>query len=150
MVASVVKWEALVTDRGDIITTAFNDLANNDLAASSEIDNGTNLDTYGWIEINVTFGSSPNDTNPSIDIYLSIALDNTNYSTAPVTSGTNQDLFVCSIPVQKNTSAQRLISPRPILLPACKFKLYADNQTGVAFPSSGSTLALYTANLESQ
>lgn len=149
MVAAV-NWEAAASG-SSVLTTELNSLANNTMsAASGAYDNGTNLDIYAWFELNVTFGTNPSDTPPTVDLYMAKALDGTNYETAPVTGGAGQQHeFVGSFTVLANTSAQR-ITLGPVLLPPCKVKFYLDNQTGQTMAASGNTLHVYPANLESQ
>ncbi|MFQ5433931.1 MAG: hypothetical protein ACE5FD_03560 [Anaerolineae bacterium] len=119
-------------------------------AASTEVANQTNLDTLAWFELNVTFGTAPSDTNPTVDVYMATAPDGTNYETAPLTGGANQGhMFVGSFPIQKVTSAQRIVIG-PIALPPTKLKVYLDNQTGQAMAASGNTLDIITDNLEGQ
>ncbi len=145
---SAVNWEGALSG-SEILNTGAT-LANNTMsAASSEVDNSSALDVYAWLELNVTFGTNPSDTPPTVDVYMTRALDGSNYEDAPATGGANQPhLFVGSFTVLANTSAQRIMLG-PILLPPCKVKFYCDNQTGQTM-SSGWTLDIYPANLESQ
>lgn len=151
MAVSAILWQAAATSRGTILTTQLNALANNTITAEgTAFDNSTNLDFYGWLELAVTFGSAPTDSVPTVDVYFSKSIDGTNYESAPVTGGVDcSDQWVCSFPVRKVTTAQKKIIG-PILLPPGKWKASIDNQTGVAFPASGSTLSLYTDNAEAQ
>ena len=148
---SKVLWANAPSVTADIITTQLNSLSNNTISsASSEVDNSVNLDTFYWLELNVTFGSAPTDANPNVDVYATKALDGTNYETAPVTGGTDCGYqYVGSFPVRKNTSAQN-IQIGPFAMPPTKLKFYLDNQTGVAFPASGSTVDIVVNNLEGQ
>ena len=147
---SAVKWQAAPT-KTQIMTTQLDGLANNTISsASTEVDNSVNLDTYAWLELNVTFGSAPSDANPTVDVYMAKAPDGTNYESAPLTGGAQQGhMFIGSFPVQKVTSAQRIVVG-PIPLPPTKFQLYLDNQTGQAMAANGNTLDIYTDNLEGQ
>lgn len=147
---SAVKWEAAPSET-TVLTTQLDTLANNTItAASSAYDNRTNLNTYFWIQLNVTFGSSPTDTAPTVDIYIVKSMDGTNYDTSPPTGGADfGETFLVGIPTQKTTSAQQK-TVGPFLMPPAGVKFLADNQTGVAFPASGSTIKIFTANLEGQ
>jgi len=149
--ASKLIWEASFASCGNVLSMELNSLANDTItAAGSAVDNTTNLDVYGWLELNVTFGSSPTDSVPTVDVYMSISADGTNYASDPVTSGVDCGLQqIISIPTRKVTSAQRKVVG-PFLLPPGKFKFLLDNQTGVSFPASGSTVTLYTSNIEGQ
>lgn len=151
MAVSPIKWQAGPVSRSTILTTELNAHPNNTMsAAGTAIVNTTNLDTLGELELKVTFVSAPTDAAPTVDVYFAKSLDGTNYSSAPVTGGVDcAQLFFVSIPVRKVTSAQ-VITVGPLLLPSGNWKPYVDNQTGVAFPATLSTLALYTENFEAK
>ncbi len=148
---SAVKWEAPLVSRGSVLTTQLNSLANDDISAVGPLlDNSVNLDMYGWLEINVNFASAPTDSTPTLDVALSMAADGTNYDDAPVTGLVQQGhLLSFSVEVRKISTAQRILYG-PIPLPPGKLKFALDNQCGVAFPATGSTMTLYTNNVESQ
>ncbi len=145
---SALKWEAASTSTTLVSSGAS--LADNTIsAASTEYDNSTNLNTYGWLEFTGTFSVAPSDSNPTVDIYVAQAPDGTNYQDAPLTGGAQQtEMYVISVPVQKLTTAQRVVVG-PIPLSPHKAKYYADNQTGQTL-SAAWTLTLYTNNLEGQ
>ena len=149
MVAAI-KWEG-TSSATEIMTTALNSLADNTIsAASTEVDNSTGLNTFMWFELNAIFGTSPDDANPTVDLYIIQAPDGTNYASAPITGGVDQDhLILVNIPVRKVTSAQRLVVG-PFPAPPHKIKVYADNQTGQSMAASGNTIDIYVNNLESQ
>jgi len=150
---SVLKWEAASTANTLVSSGAV--VANDSISGpSTAYDNSVNLNTYGWLEFVGTFGATPDASNPTLDIYMAQAPDGTNYQDAPLTGGANQtEMYVISIPVQKNTASQR-ITVGPIPLPPHKFQLYLDNQAGASASTinlnSGWTLKLYTNNLEGQ
>lgn len=148
---SAVKWEAALSVVTGIITTALNALANNTISAvSTEVDNSAGLDTFFWLELNVTFAVAPSDANPSVDVYATRALDGTVYETAPLTGGVDAgQTYIGSFPVQKVTSAQ-VLRIGPFGFEPMKHKFLLDNQTGQAFPATGSTLDIATNNLEGQ
>jgi len=145
---SALKWEAASTS--NTLVSSGASLSNNTIsAASTAYDNKTNLNTYGWLEFTGTFSVAPSDTSPTLDIYFSESADGTNYQDAPLTGGADQgEMHVTSIPIQKVTSAQRIVVG-PVALPPNALKAYADNQTGQTL-SSAWTLKLYTNNLEAQ
>lgn len=138
-----VKYEA-----GSITTllsTELNSLANgSSTALGTEYDNSTNLYLWGMFECNVTFGTNPTAGN-LLNLYLVPAPDGTNYDdgsssvTPPVTG------YVGGFPVRAVTSAQKIPlgvtnPPTMIPLPPTKFKILLINNSGQAFPSSGSTV----------
>ncbi len=152
MVAAV-KWETTSTDRGGIDTGAT--LADNTMsAASAEVDNATNLDTMGYLELSTSdhtalFSVAPDDANPSVDIYMTQAPDGTNYESIPVTGGADQgSKYIGSFPVEKNTT-QATVVIGPIALPPTKFKYYADNQSGQTLTAEWE-VTLWSNNLEGQ
>ena len=126
-------------------------LANNTIVEANDAayNGDTDLDQYGWLELVGTWASAPTDTRPTVDIYITEQADGSNYSSAPVTGGTDvYDQFVISIPIRKVTSAQRKIVG-PILLPPHDTKFYPDNQTGQSL-GSGWTLKLFRNSTEAQ
>lgn len=149
MVSKVI-WDESSTPT-EIMTTQLNTLINNTITtASTTINNDTDLDMYYWLELNVTFGTAPSDTVPTVDVYKAESLDGTNFQSDPVTGGTDcMHQFVGSFPVRKVTSAQRLIIG-PFLMGPNDHKLFLDNQTGQSTASSGNTLDFKPANPEGQ
>ncbi len=151
MAVSAIKWETASAE-SSLMTTVLNSLANNNIsAAGTEYVNAANLNTRGWLKLNVTFGSAPSDNNPTVDVWIAQDASNAEYDSAPVSGGTDQGhMLLLRIPVRKVTTAQIITVPIPGYLPPHDFKLYLDNQTGVAFPASGSTLKMYVNNFEGQ
>lgn len=147
--ANAVKWEALVTDRGNVLSTELNALANGSRsAAGSAINNGSNLDQYGWLQLDVDFVSSPS-AGAYVEVWMVKALNGTDYEDGSDSVDPGAHTLVAIIPVRATTAAQKLMS-RTILLPPCPIKFLLTDRTGQAFPASGSTLKLYTANDEVQ
>jgi len=147
--ANQVLWDAAYVDRSTVLTTELNSLANlSRTNAGTEIANQTNLDQYGKVELNVTFGSAPS-AGGFINVYMVNAPDGTNYEDGSSSADPGSHKLVAVIPVKAVTSAQRVTSRLFGLEPA-KTKFIVENKSGQAFPSSGSTLKLYTANDEVQ
>jgi len=138
------KWAAY-TSRGNVLSTELNALASaGRSAAGTEVDNGVNLDMYGVLELQVTFGTAPS-AGGYVEIYMVTAPDGTNYEDGSNTVDPGTHKLIDRIPVRAVTTAQRLTGRMIPLLPEkTKFLLY--NGSGQAFPASGSTLALYTTN----
>jgi hypothetical protein len=143
------KW-SVAADRGIVISSA-NDgsgnlygLANGSRTnAGAEINNSSNLDEYGWLELVVTFGSAPS-TGGYVGIYMLTSPNGINYEDGSTTVDPGAHTWVCNIPVKASTSAQRVRSPL-ILLHPFKTKFIALNGTGVAFPSTtASEIRLWT------
>lgn len=147
--ANAIKWEALLSDRSTVLTTELNALANDARTnAGSAIDNGANLDRFGWLELNVDFVSAPS-AGGYCAIYMVTALDGTNYDDGSSSVDPGAHTWILSIPVRADTAAQRLHGQR-FELPPCPVKFILENKTGQAFPASGSTLELFTGNEEVQ
>lgn len=151
MVAAI-KWEAAPTARTaiDLGTTLASDVLS---GVGAEIDNSTNLDTYGWLELATSTGdlcsSAVTRAQASANIYMVTALDGTNYSNTPVTADVDEfGNFIISIPLPTEAGIVPLYSG-PIALPPCKFKLLLFNNTDQTFQNTWE-LNLYTDNLESQ
>ena len=138
------KWAAY-TSRGNVLSTELNALASaGRSAAGTEIDNATNLDMWGKLELNVTFSTAP-VAGGYVEIYMVTAPDGTNYEDGSNSVDPGTHKLVDRIPLRAVTTAQRLSGRLIPLLPEkTKFLLY--NGSGQAFPVSGSTLALYTTN----
>jgi hypothetical protein len=146
---NAVLWQAAPTSRSTVLTTELNSLANGSRTnAGTAIDNSTNLDMFGWLELAVTFGSAPS-ADAYIAVYMVTSLDGTNYADGSSTVAPGADTWVINIPLNATTSAQNK-QVGPIALPPTKIKFIVENKSGQAFPASGSTLKLYTDNPEVQ
>jgi hypothetical protein len=140
------KWASGWTSRGTVLTTELNSLAASSRTnAGTEISNQTNLDRYGVLELQVTFGSAPS-SGGYLELYMVTAPDGTNYEDGSSSNDPGGHTLAAIIPVRATTSAQRLLSAVFGLEPA-KTKFILSNQTSQAFPASGSTVTLYTANV---
>lgn len=152
MVAAI-KWEAASTARTaiDLGATLASDVLS---VVGAEIDNSTNLDTYGWLEIATStgdlFASAVTRTNASFDIYMVQAPDGTNYNNTPVTADVSEfrNLRVATIPGPTEAGVVPQIVG-PIALPPHKFKLLLFNNTDQTIQATWE-LNLYTNNLEVQ
>lgn len=146
---SAIKWEATWVDRGTVLGTELNSLANDARTnAGTELANQTNLDRFGKVELTVTFGSAPS-AGARVEIYMVTAPDGSNYEDGSSSVDPGAHTLVASIPVRATTAAQRLAS-RLFDLEPVKTKFILLNKTGQAFPSSGSVLKLFSTNEETQ
>lgn len=142
---TAVKW-AGYTDRGTVLSTELNSLANDAISSlGTALANQTNKDQYATFELSVTFGTAPS-TGGYVNLYEVIAPDGTNDGSS---ANAVQMRLVCAIPVHATTSAQRLHSGLVTLRPA-RSKYALENKSGQAFPSSGSTVKVFTTNDEIQ
>ena len=141
-----IKWQnGTITS---LATTALNSLANGSAALSDEYDNATNQYIYGLLELTVTWGTNPTAGN-LVNFYLEVAPDGTNYSDDQSISSA----YLGGVPVRAVTSLQRLPlglgMSGPIFLPPTKFKVRVVNNSGQAFPASGSTLKIMPYRFQS-
>ena len=142
---TTIKWAGAPTDRSTVLTTELNSLASGSRTnVGTEIDNSANLDTYGFLKLAVTFGTNPS-AGAYVEIHMLMALDGTNYPDGSSSVDPGADTTILTIPILASTSAQSK-QIGPFLLPPSKIKFILVNQTGQAFPASGSTLRLYTQN----
>jgi len=143
--SSTFKWSATGTDRGNVLSTELNSLADAGWsAAGTELANQTNLDEFCDLVLAVTFGSNPSGTK-RIDVYMVVAADGTNYEDGSDTVAPQQKNLIGSFELRASTSAQKLALKRIVLLPF-KTKFLIQNKSGQSFPSSGSTIKAYTYN----
>lgn len=149
--ASVTKWQDSYQANGatTILSTELNSLTTaSRTVKGSAYDNGSNLNQYGKLELNVTFGVAPT-SGGYVNIYALYAPDGTNYEDGDGSTAPSALSLVASIPVRATTSAQKLFS-RVFLLEPAPVKFVLENQAGQSFPASGSTVKLYIDNDEAQ
>lgn len=146
-----IKYEAGAIQT--LMSTELNSLANgSNKLASSGYDNGANLYLYGLFECNVTFGTNPTAGN-LINLYLVPAPDGTNYDDGTDSIVPPSTFYVGGFPVRAVTTAQKiglgLVAQALIPLPPVLFKPLLINNSGQAFPASGSTLKMVPYRLQS-
>lgn len=142
---ATIKYDAAAI--ASLATTELNSLANGSGAIGAEYDNATNLYLYGLFELNVTFGTNPT-AGALVNLYLVPAPDATNYDDAPTgaSPAVPASEYVGGFPVRAVTTAQKIPLGLGVFglvpLPPVKFKAYLLNNSGQAFPASGSTLKM--------
>lgn len=140
------KWGTGWSSATSLLTTNLNSLGNNTISvASAAVNNTSNKDMHAFIEV-ILASLTPTGA-AYVGIYMTKALDATNYEDAPITGGSQRNTLVASIPVSTTTGAKRVMSEHPILLPPYNVKFYLDNRSGVAFGSSDNELKIYIGNL---
>ena len=151
--ANAVKWAAASTARTliDLGTT----LANNTFSAlGSEIDNSTNLDTAGWLELTTSsgnlFGGAVSADDAYVDVYMVQAPDGTNYENTPDVDGEFPDSKVYSLKIPTETEVKPLVSKYAIPLPPHKIKFLVYNNGTSQTMQNVWELNMYTNNLEIQ
>ena len=143
---ATIKWAGW-TSRGAVLGAELNALANSGRsAAGTEVNNATNKDRWGKLELAATFGTAPS-AGGYVEIYAVTAPDGTNYEDGSNSVDPGAHKLIDRIPVRAVTTAQRLTGRTMPLEPA-KTKFLLTNGSGQAFPASGSTLTLYTTNEE--
>ena len=141
---TTLKWSAW-TSRSTVLTTGLNALANDGRsAAGTEINNATNLDRWGKLEVAVTFAAAPS-AGGYLELYTVTAPDGTNYEDGSDSVDPGAHRLVDRIPVKATTNAQK-VTGRVIPLEPAKTKWLLLNKSGQAFPATGSTVTLYTTN----
>ena len=133
---AVTKHRAYSAAIASTLTTELNALANGSTsAASAAIDNTSNLDLYHDLTLTVAAQASARSAGATVSVYLTMALDGTNYDD---TNATTAEL-VAVFPLDAATTA-RQATRRDIPVPPGLFKYFVVNNTGQAFAVSGSLL----------
>jgi len=146
--ASIGKWNT-PTAAATILSTELNSLGSGSMsAASTAVANQTNLDIYVDIEVNLASLSPA--TGAYVALYIAEAVDGTNYpapSAADMRLASSQ--LLCVIPVGTTAATAQRVAARNVVIPPQTFKVYLDNQTGVALGASGNTVKFlaYDVNL---
>lgn len=132
-----------------VLSTELNSLANANLSAVSAtpFDNSVNLNLYADFELLVTFGTAPT-VGTTVDLYMATSLDLTNYEVMPATGTTAAQSWkrVGSFALETAGTAQRIHIWR-VPLTAGKAEFQVFNNSGQAFPASGSTVKAYPYSL---
>ena len=143
---ATVKWAGW-TSRGTVLGTELNALDDAERsAAGTEVDNATNKDRWGKLELAVTFGANT-DAGSYVEIYMVTAPDGTNYDDGSDSVDPGAHKLVDRIPLRETTAYR--VTGRTIPLEPAKTRFLLLNASGQAFPASGSTVTLYTTNEES-
>lgn len=133
----------LPTDRGDLLTTELNALANNgQSAAGTALDNATNKDRWAIAVLNVDFVSAPTALSVC-ELFMVVAPDGTNYEDSTVVP---EPARVGTFQLAATTAAQKVVSNPFRLRGAFPHKPILVNRSGQAFPATGSTVEIHTFN----
>lgn len=148
--ASSIKWDAAPNSRGNVLSTELNTLSASGgrSNAGTAIDNATNNDTYGLLELNFTYGTAPS-AGAYLSIYMIPSGDGTNYSDGSSSVDPGADTWLLNVPARAVNTAQLKVT-KPFPLPPGKFKFICVNNGSQALAASGNTVELFTANLEAQ
>ncbi|MGE5165130.1 MAG: hypothetical protein ACM3IH_14050 [Sphingobacteriales bacterium] len=115
-------------------------------SASAAYDNATNLNIYVDIEVNLASLSPA--SGAYVALYIAEQADGTNYP-APSAADMrlSQTQLLCIIPVGTTASTAQRVVVRNVVIPPASFKIYLDNQCGVALAASGSTVKFLAYNI---
>lgn len=147
--ANAIKWESAWTSRGTVLTTELNSCATVTWKGpGTEIDNATNLDMYGKLELHLEYA-----TAPAAGAYVSIAMvtapDGTTYDDESTAEDPGAHNIIATIPMILSADTKCYMSGVFPLQPSkCKFYLYNGGST--ALEASGNTVELFTCNEEIQ
>ena len=142
---ATTKHKAYTQSAANLLTTELNSLGSgSNSTASSAIDNTTNLDLFMDVEIVVAAQGSARSTGAYIGLYMTQALDGTNYGDVHETTAK----LVCVFPLDAATTARRATF-QDIPIPPGLMKFFARNVTGQALASSGNTIKYRTHSIES-
>jgi hypothetical protein len=121
-----------------ILSTELNSLANVTFGTTSAaIDNSSALDLYADFELTIATQGVARSTGANCVLYMSIALDGTNYS--DISQTTTPEVLV-TFPLDAATTS-RIVTRRDIPIPpSATFKVSLYNNTGQAFAASGNTV----------
>lgn len=126
------------------LTTELNSLANGSAsAASSAIDNSSNLDLYHDLTLTIAAQGSARSAGATVSVYLVMALDGTNYDDVNATTAE----LVAVFPLDAVTTA-RQSTRRDVPVPPGLFKYFVVNSTGQAFAASGNVLEYRAHSIE--
>jgi hypothetical protein len=141
--ATTFKWLAS-TDRGTVLTTELNALANGAFSAvGPAYDNTTNLDEWGACDI--VLASLTPTTGAYLQLFLDVSLDGTTYEDAPSATNPGSHQLVATVSLNVSASAKRTMTVW-FRLPPNKFKFVLKNAAGVALGATLNTVTLKTTN----
>jgi hypothetical protein len=130
------------------LDTDLNSLANDANKLGGVIDNSTDRHFYMDVEVYLNTVDLSAQTNPTIDIFMLVSLDGTNYADgADGTDPTTQTL-VKSVAVFETNTTHRQVT-RGIIIPPGLFKLLIENKTGQTLNATLNTIKYRTYSEES-
>jgi hypothetical protein len=133
---ATTQHQAYAAAIASVLTTDLNSIANAAIsAASSAIDNTSNLDLYDDLTFTIATQGGARSAGATVSVLMVQALDGTNYDDVDTTCGQ----LVAVFPLDAATTA-RQVSVRDVPIPPGLFKYFVRNNTGQAFASSGNIL----------
>lgn len=141
---ATTKHKAYTSTIASILTTEMNSLANNaNTAASSAIDNTSNLDLYHDLTLTIATQGTARSAGATVVVYLVMALDGTNYDAVNETTGEVVAVFSLDA-----ATTSRQLTRRDIPIPPGLFKYFVRNITGQTLASSGNILEYRAHSVE--
>ena len=123
---------------GSTTTPTLKNLANNGRKIGNAIDltGSSDRDLGAFFELLVRSASAP-AANAPVELYLICSPDGTNYERGDDSTDPASTALIHVFPLAAVSTGYRLSSgPRPIILPACKFKPFIYNKSGQAFTNT--------------
>lgn len=137
--------KAYTASIASVLTTDLNSLANaTNSAASSAIDNTTNLDLFDDLTLTLDTQGGARAAGATVEVYLIQALDGTNYDATHQTTAELVAVFT----LDAATTARQL-TRKDIPIPPGLFKYFVRNATGQALAASGNILERRPHSLQS-
>ena len=141
---AVTQHAAYTASIASTLTTELNALANGSAsAASTAIDNTTNLDLYHDLTLTIAVQGGARSAGATVSVYLVMALDGTNYDDVNATTAE----LVAVFPLDAATTA-RQATRRDVPVPPGLFKYFVVNNTGQALAASASLLEYRAHSIE--
>lgn len=126
-----------------VLSTGLNALANTtNSAASAAIDNTTNLDLYADFTFLVGAQTARTGT-PTVELYITPAMDGTNYDDALETINDRIAVFKLDL-----TVTSRRVTVRDVPIPPGLFKVYLRNLSSQTLTATGNTVTMRTHSLK--
>lgn len=133
---ATTKHKSYTAAIASVLTTDLNSLGSGSTsAASSALDNTSNLDLFADLTLTVATQGSARSAGANVSVYMVMALDGTNYD--DVQSSTAE--LVAVFTLDAATTARQL-TRRDIPIPPGLYKYFVVNNTGQAFAASGNIL----------
>ena len=141
---AVTKHKAYTAAIASALTTDLNSLANGSAsAASAALDNTSNLDLYHDLTLTIATQGSARSAGATVSVYLTMALDGTNYDDVNATTAELVAVFALDA-----ATTARQATRRDVPVPPGLFKYFVVNSTGQAFASSGNILEYRAHSIE--
>ena len=133
---ATTKHKAYTAAINSVLTTELNSLANNaDSAASSAIDNTSNLDLFVDLTLSLAAQGSARTAGGTVSVYMVQALDGTNYDRVHYQTAELVATFTYDAATTATQSTRRDIPVPPGL-----YKFFVRNQTGQALAATTNIL----------